>query len=653
MDGLLPAMPDATTAPRGVLFDVAPLLTPYGQHRSLALRIELLPEGARLSRGHNNGDHTWSLKPDDLDGLVYLPPPDNMHEAHTLAVRIISLDSDSAATLAMLDFPISPGAAQPWVSPDLDAEPSNAASAAVEEALLEAKIFWEADRAAHDRVEAQARATLEERLSDLSRQLETALADADAAYSREIERLMDRHADALRRQETEAEARIARELAALSSAVKAASEKELDERISLAVREGVEKPETEAGARLEQAQRDWQAESEGELTAATTRCAQVEAELEEVRSRTDDRQLAEDALLEAKRTWEVEEAARLVAAQAQWRERSAKDLEDATERLRSEWETISAMDRAAHDSAEAQSRDELAQALAAATARFERAELALEETRAQAEAVAVKNVGGKTELDAFRDELEGTRTTLVHRETELALTRAALDESRKTETAYTAHNKELDERLSEAAKNAEWRLDEARELWEAETEVALAKAKKVWQAGEAGRLAAARVEWQEHARLAKTSTAVSVVVKSRRRALATRRLIRAGVVAACVVAAVMFYPRIEPIASGSWWPRIVGLKGEIDPLFRKAENMIKFTLAELASAPVARAIIDVDFANVRMGPSTATTAVMTLRRDMEVTLLERRGNWARIRIDRDDGKQGWVHSSLLKSAVDR
>ena len=46
-------------------------------------------------------------------------------------------------------------------------------------------------------------------------------------------------------------------------------------------------------------------------------------------------------------------------------------------------------------------------------------------------------------------------------------------------------------------------------------------------------------------------------------------------------------------------------------------------------------------------------APLTLRRDMEVTLLERRGNWARIRIGRDDGKQGWVHSSLLKSAVDR
>ena len=234
------------------------------------------------------------------------------------------------------------------------------------------------------------------------------------------------------------------------------------------------------------------------------------------------------------------------------------------------------------------------------------------------------------------------RNTLAHRETELALTRAALDESRKTETAYAARNKELDERLSEAAKNAEWRLEEARELWEVETEVALSKAKKVWQAGDAGRLAAARAEWQEHARLAKTSTAVSVVVKSRRRALATRRFIRAGVVATCVVAAVMFYPRIEPMVSESWWPKFVGLKGEVDPLLRKAKNMIKSTLAGLANAPVARVVIDVDSANVRVGPSAATSAVMTLRRDMEVMLLERRGNWARIRIGRDDGKQGWV-----------
>lgn len=200
----------------------------------------------------------------------------------------------------------------------------------------------------------------------------------------------------------------------------------------------------------------------------------------------------------------------------------------------------------------------------------------------EAGAMATENIGGKTELDALCDELAETKTTLVHRERELALVRAAFDGARKTEIASVERNKELGRRLSEAAKDAEWRLEEARELWAAGTDAALAKAKKIWQAGEAGRLAAARAEWQEHARLTKTGAAVSGVVKARRRALATRRLIRAGAVAACVAAAIMVYPRLEPTASRNWWPKIVALKGEIDPLLRKAETAIKSSLAGLA-----------------------------------------------------------------------
>jgi hypothetical protein len=271
-----------------------------------------------------------------------------------------------------------------------------------------------------------------------------------------------------------------------------------------------------------------------------------------------------------------------------------------------------------------------------------------------AEDVAAEKIDGKTEIDALCEELAETKTTLAHRETELALVRKALVESRKTETASVERNKELEKRLSETAKDAEWRFEEARELWQAETEAVVAKAKKVWHAGESGRLAAARAEWQEHARLAKTSTAVGGVVKSRRRALAARRFMRTGAVAACVAAAVMFYPRLEPTASGNWWPKIVALKGEIEPLLRKAKIAVKSSLTELAglaNPPVARAYINADFANVRAGPTTATAPVMTLRRNMEVVLLARSGNWARIRLGGDDGKQGWVHSSLLKPAL--
>jgi hypothetical protein len=40
----------------------------------ITLRVEGLPQLARLSAGQNNGDRTWSLSLDELEGLLYFPP---------------------------------------------------------------------------------------------------------------------------------------------------------------------------------------------------------------------------------------------------------------------------------------------------------------------------------------------------------------------------------------------------------------------------------------------------------------------------------------------------------------------------------------------------------------------------------------------------
>ena len=85
--------------------DLVSVVAPYKRYRGLSLRVEHLAHGARLTHGRNNGDRSWSVAPDELDGLEYLPPNDS-YESHTLAVRIISLDGGDGETLAVIDLPI-------------------------------------------------------------------------------------------------------------------------------------------------------------------------------------------------------------------------------------------------------------------------------------------------------------------------------------------------------------------------------------------------------------------------------------------------------------------------------------------------------------------------------------------------------------------
>ena len=95
---------------QGIPLDLESLLSPYRHHKQLSIRIEQLPQLARLSKGRNNGDCTFSLKPDELPSLVYLPPAGSDGSPVTLAVRIVNLDDDYATTLALIDLPVPPKA---------------------------------------------------------------------------------------------------------------------------------------------------------------------------------------------------------------------------------------------------------------------------------------------------------------------------------------------------------------------------------------------------------------------------------------------------------------------------------------------------------------------------------------------------------------
>lgn len=93
-------------SPQGIPLDLGPLIAPYQHHKQLSVRIEKMPQLSRLSAGRNNGDCTFSLKIEDVVGLIYLPPPGANGSLITLAVRVINLDDDYATTLALIDLPV-------------------------------------------------------------------------------------------------------------------------------------------------------------------------------------------------------------------------------------------------------------------------------------------------------------------------------------------------------------------------------------------------------------------------------------------------------------------------------------------------------------------------------------------------------------------
>ncbi len=95
MDGMIPAMA-AETAGLGaaIPLDLISPLTPYRDQEGLSIRVERLPFKARLSKGRNNGDNSWSLTLNDLDDLQYLPP-EGMDDPHNLTIRVIRVDSET------------------------------------------------------------------------------------------------------------------------------------------------------------------------------------------------------------------------------------------------------------------------------------------------------------------------------------------------------------------------------------------------------------------------------------------------------------------------------------------------------------------------------------------------------------------------------
>lgn len=77
------------------------------------ITIEGVPEGATLNAGLDNGDGTWTLTPDLMDGLTLTPPQDFNG---TINLNVIATSTDGGAAMAPLNVNVTPIADVPVVA---------------------------------------------------------------------------------------------------------------------------------------------------------------------------------------------------------------------------------------------------------------------------------------------------------------------------------------------------------------------------------------------------------------------------------------------------------------------------------------------------------------------------------------------------------
>jgi len=429
--------------PRTFAIDLLPLLAPHKKHGKLTLRVERLPQQTRLSAGTRNSDGSWSLTRDDLEDLEYIVP-DGVEGATSLSVRVVSLTAGS--TLAVLDYPLDVDDAP---APIVEGR-SDVAGADVQVARLRDEL-------------AKLKATLAERDKALAAmpRAEASLAAAEARWAAETEaRLEDAaakasaHVETARRAwEIEQSARLAKLEARAQEMAADARARALDEANEIALKAEREREaelravrEQLAGLQSAIAERDAALAQANEATARAARDAQ-------------------DALAQAERSWKADEAARLAAAEAQWRETSAKAVAEARAQVdavrgdqgdvvRGLREELAAMQStlAARDAALVQAQGEAAR-LAAAEAQWrETSAKAVAEARAQAD--AVRGDQGDV-VRGLREELTAMQSTLAARD-------AALAEAQKEAARFAAAEAQWRETSAKAVAEARAQADAVR-----------------------------------------------------------------------------------------------------------------------------------------------------------------------------------------------
>ena len=262
---------------RAMPLDLAPLLKPHKRHGKLLLRVERMQRFARLSRGHNNGDGSWSLATDELEDLEYLVP-EGTEAAHTLEVRIVAIEHGT--TVATFEVPIAPE--------DFKAHHEGSPAGGADALTRQQRADFEALKislAERDTELSNLRNLVEQSESELSGKIETAITLARDNWSAELEKL----------------------LTAANS---------------------------QARADLERTREAWLSEQ-----SARASTSELHAEKKIAEARETFRRETDGAIAEAEKSWKAAEAARFAKAEAEWRaatEKLAADLKAKCQRADAE-----------------------------------------------------------------------------------------------------------------------------------------------------------------------------------------------------------------------------------------------------------------------------------------------------------------------------
>lgn len=462
----------------GLALDLTKLVTPYGRDRRLSFRVERMPSRSRLSRGRNNGDGSWSLTRDELQGLLYFPPRGS-NNVPTLVVRIIGLDSDDGATLEVID-------AVPGSMEESDPNHSLAPPLEVEFTNLKAEL-------------AKAKAALRTTQSDLTEarktfeaELEERLAEAAAEHAADVEK-------ARAKWQSEAKERAA-------------------------------KHDTRAEERLAYARESWRRDTEAEIAKAEAAWKAGESErlaAAEAKWRDESAQTIADAKAVHAKTQAALAAAQKSATAARAQEATIRGLSAQLEKLQkavaerdkkiAEVQSAASVVQKEHD----QAREEVARERREFTSKIQQIEARL------AEAKTSRERSDSDQTNRLRCDLTAAEAKLAEREREFASAQAMVAAAEKrASTLQSALDKATEEGAGAQAARARRQTAEIRRFRaeldaaeamlserdrviaeiksdirdarrrEAELRAASSKAETDWKSTEAARLTTLKAEWE-------------------------------------------------------------------------------------------------------------------------------------------------------------
>ncbi|HEY2034692.1 MAG TPA: hypothetical protein VGH02_13490 [Rhizomicrobium sp.] len=420
---------------RSVPLDLAPLVAPYRSQTTLALRVERMQQHSRLSRGRNNGDRSWSLRCDELDGLQYLVREDALEE-HSLSVRVVDIEQQGS-TLAVLDVPVRhsgkpasaptlPGSSTPATSDrDMKSLKSEVEKLKSEIAERDRKLAQRTDELAA--AQENTRTQLQEQLAATNGLAALALEEKLKQWHSERDALIAGNETAAEQMLAAARAQWEREAkdAALAAANRSGEDRlrQMEEAGALATTRAekaeaalaaVNAQRAAEGTRHAEMDRARQDELSKALAEMTARAEQSDAALFRANSdiaRIEREMRAEiDALNAASATRTGEEAARLATAEQVWKKQADKIAAELTARCaRAEADGAIALREAAAKTAlvELKLRDELS----VTTENLRQREAALGDAHAQ----IARYANDATQHDRTRAELIAARTELADR----------------------------------------------------------------------------------------------------------------------------------------------------------------------------------------------------------------------------------------------